>query len=135
MAGKIEQVEDRGKEAIWGSLTGNKDVHAEGKADRRAPGVQREGRPRKGQGRRGNREGGATELDEVIDRTDGHCAIRTNHLASWRRRPTLATRRPAVTFGGGEPSHGKGTAITPIRVHVSPTTAKAAPPSSMRLLG
>jgi uncharacterized protein YjbJ (UPF0337 family) len=35
MAGKIEQIKGRGKEAI-GSLTGNKDLQAEGKADRQA---------------------------------------------------------------------------------------------------
>ncbi|HXN59574.1 MAG TPA: CsbD family protein [Acidimicrobiales bacterium] len=35
MAGKIEQVKGRGKEAI-GNLTGNKDLQAEGKADRQA---------------------------------------------------------------------------------------------------
>jgi uncharacterized protein YjbJ (UPF0337 family) len=35
MVGKIEQVKGRGKEAI-GSLTGNKDLQAEGKADRQA---------------------------------------------------------------------------------------------------
>ena len=96
MAGETEQVKGHTKEAV-GSVTGNKDLEAEGKADRTSWRGQGEGWPCEGQSRRGGREGGAQGRRSDRQR-QGRCASRL--LIQSERGSDVMSEEPRASNGG-----------------------------------